>query len=66
MKICYFNEIFVNSVFCPNWTNSFTIISGNLLHRIDQKKEKKIFQTCKGGNACFELPHLLKSHNRVN
>jgi len=45
MKFFYFYEIFVNSspygVFCPNWTNSFTIISDNLLHRIDQKKEKQ-------------------------
>jgi len=45
MNICYCYEIFVNSgpegVFGPKWTNSFTIISGNLLHRIDQKKEKQ-------------------------
>jgi len=47
MKICYFYEIFVNSVFCPNWTNFFTIISGNLLHRIDQKKKKKYFKHLK-------------------
>ena len=28
-------------MFCPNWTNSFTILSGNLLHRIGKKKEKQ-------------------------
>jgi len=45
MKIFYFYEMLVNSrpygVFCTNWKNSFTIISGNLLHRIDRKKEKQ-------------------------
>jgi len=48
MNICYCYEIFVNSgpygVFCPKWTNSFTIISGNLLHRIDQKRKNKYFK----------------------
>jgi len=29
-------------VFCPNRTNSFTIISGNLLHRINQKRKNKV------------------------
>jgi len=70
MNICYCYEIFVNSgpydVFCPKWTHSFTIISGNLLHRIDQKKKTKWFQRSSSGNDCFELTHLLQSHNRVN
>jgi len=45
MKICYFDDIFVNSspqgVFGTNWINSYTISSGSPLHRIDQKKEKQ-------------------------
>jgi len=45
MKICYFYDIFVNSspegVFVPSWKNSSKKISGNLLYRIDQKKEKQ-------------------------
>jgi len=41
----YLCDILVNSrpsgAFGPKWTNTFMIISGNLLHRIDQNKEKQ-------------------------
>ena len=31
-----------SGVFGPNWTNSFSIISGNLLHRIDKKRKNEV------------------------
>jgi len=31
-----------------------------------KKGKRKLIRTCSRGNACFELTHLLESHNRVN
>jgi len=38
----------------------------SVAQNLSKKGKTKCFQTRIGGNACFELTHLLQSHDRVN
>jgi len=69
MKMCYFCDIFVNSVHTRCILPKLgKFIYDNICHSAQNRSKKgtrKWFQRCSGGKACSELSHLLQRQNRV-